>query len=243
MRYPTIPLSKADELAKLLLAGQRPAIDPAVSWTGNGAEVDIALLDVAVGRMKSAWLDFQASGEGAKPEEFEGLVAGELHRALRDYPVEALDDPGFWRYVSLAKLWWFIEEREAGPLGRGNHLTYIDGLRPAECVPLRMFLRAQAIRNDDDYHLASSMKQATDFWRSHVVRVRTGGAPPLARGLTRLQAAERMPTEELRQYAKRINRLWTNVVLDRLDDDEADRLMRELYDSRRGSVDSDAPTS
>lgn len=232
MRYPTIPLTKADELAQQFARGERPAIAPAVAWAGGGAEVDLEALERAVGAMRAQYVAFLGSGEGGQPEEFEGMVAGDLHRVLRDFPVEALDDPGFWRYVSLAELWWFIEDREEGPISRGNHMSYIDGLRPAECVPLRMFLRAQAIRDDDDYSLAFSMKRATDFWRSHVVRVRTGGAPPLARGFTRLQLDKKMPTDELRPFARRVNRLWSNVVLDRLDDSDADQLMRELYDTR-----------
>jgi hypothetical protein len=232
MRYPTIPLSKTDELAVQLAAGERPAIGSAVSWTGAGAEVDLGPLDQAVEAMRQRYVDFLGSGEGGQPEEFEGIAAGELHKALRDLPVEALDDPGFWRFVALDKLWWFIEDREEGPIGRGNHMTYVDGLRPAECVPMRMFLRAQAVGDGDDYGLASSMKRAADFWRSHVIRVRTAGAPPLARGFARLQSTERMPTDEVRRFARRVNRLWTNVVLDRLDDAEADELMRELYDTR-----------
>ncbi len=236
MRYPTISTSKADDLVRRLVSGQRPAVDAEVSWVGAGEEVDLGPLDEAVAQLKTRWLEFLGSDDGGRPEEFEGLAAGDLHRALRDLPIEALDDPGFWRYVSVARLWWFIEEREAGPISRGNHMNYIDGLRPAECVPLRMFLRAQAIQDGDDYSLASSMKQATDFWRSHVIRVRTGGAPPLARSFTRLQTEKQMPTSpELRPFARRLNRLWANVVLDRLDESDADQLMAELYETRHES--------
>ena len=48
-------------------------------------------------------------------------------------------------------------------------MTYVDGGK--ECVPFRMFLRAQAIRQEDDYSLAGALPKATDFWRSHVIRV------------------------------------------------------------------------
>ena len=30
-----------------------------------------------------------------------------------DLPIEALDDPGFWRYLSLVDFWWFVKVREA----------------------------------------------------------------------------------------------------------------------------------
>jgi len=205
-------------------------------------DTHLAPLDRAVDQLRQRYIEFIASGDGLRPEVFEGRAAGDLHTALRDLPTEVLDDPGFWRFVSLAKFWWFIVDREAVPIGRGNHMTYVDGTRPAECVPLRMFLRAQSIRDDDDYSLASSMDNATDFWRSHVIRVQTGTSPPLARSFASLQARVRMSsTPELRPFARRVNRLWSNVVINRLTEDEAAELLRELYDTRPASEpDSDA---
>lgn len=242
MRYPALSYTKADELAVKLSLGESPTVASEITWTGTGEEIDLELLDVTIEDLKTRYLAFLGSGEGEQPEVFEGLAAGDLHRALRDLPIDVLDDPGFWRYVSVAKLWWFIEAREAGPIGRGNHMTYIDGGRPTECVPLRMFLRAQAVRDGEDYSLAWSMKNATDFWRSHVIRVQTGTAPPLARSFASLQKDVRMPsTPELRPFARRLNRLWSNVVLTSLDEDEAATLLQELYDTRptSGPADSD----
>lgn len=232
MRYPTIQRTKADELARRLSAGENPAISTAISWVGTGEDVDLDPLNEATKMMQERCGELMGADPDVSPEELEGLLVGDLHLALRDMPIEALDDPGFWRFVSLDKMWWFISMRESQPISRGNHLTYIDGLKPSECVPLRMFLRAQAVQDGDDYSLAASMKRAADFWRSHIIRVRTGAAPPLARSFTRLQKDVRMPTAELRPFARRVNRLWTNVVMERLDDSEADEVMRSLYELR-----------
>ena len=235
MRYPTISRSTADEIARRLVAGENPPIGPSVSWTGAGEEIDLEHVATAFHHLEQAFAEFLADSPTSTPEEFEGIAAGQLHQALRELPIEVLDDPGFWRYLSLDKFWWFIAVREAGPLARGNHSAYIDGLRPSECVPLRMFLRAHAVGVDNDYTLASSLTRASDFWRSHVIRVRTGSAPSVARGFVRLQTEQRMPTDVLRPFAKRVNRLWSNVVLDRLDDDEADQVMRDLYEAHVAS--------
>ena len=55
----------------------------------------------------------------------------------------------------------------------------------------------------------------------------------LARSFTSLQKEVRMPsTPELRPFARRLNRLWSNVVLTRLDEDEAGALIQELYETR-----------
>ena len=86
MRYPTISTSNADDLVRRLVAGQRPAVDAEVSWVGTGDEVDLGPLDAAVTNLKTRWLEFLGSDDGGRPEEFEGLAAGDLHRALRDLP-------------------------------------------------------------------------------------------------------------------------------------------------------------
>ena len=179
---------------------------------------------------------FRQGDEADRFEVFEGRAAGRVHMAMRDLPIAVLDDPGFWRYVSLAKFWWFIKFREAKPIAAGNHMTYVDGTRPTECVPLRMFLRAQAVREGDDYSLASSMDRATDFWRSHVLRVQTASAPALARSFARLQHEKQMPTEsQLRPFARQLNRLWANVVLHGVDEAEATQLLDEIYGAGPGS--------
>ena len=238
MRYPTIPRSLTDSLVHQFLRGESPPLSASVVWSGSGDDVELGHLTLTVQQLEEMFSEFRKSNPKAKPEEFEGIAAGPLHQCLRDFPVAALDDPGFWRYVSLAMLWWFISVREEKAISRGNHMNYVDGLRPAECVPLRMFLRAQSIQDGDDYGLAASMPRAGDFWRSHIVRVRTGSAPPIARGFARLQSQVKMPTDDLRPFARRVNRLWTNVVLDRLDDVEASEVMQELYESREEQDDT-----
>lgn len=107
-------------------------------------------------------------------------------------------------------------------------MTYVDGGR--ECVPFRMYLRGQAIRSGDDYSLAGAIPKSTDFWRSHIVRVKTGTAPPLARAFAQLQAEERMVSDDVRPFAKKVNRLWTNIVFNVWDEPESDALLRQLYE-------------
>lgn len=226
MRYPVLTRSRTEALARSLAAGgPTPNWELERAWVGSGQDVDLADLERALEEMKS---QFDQRKRQATAESFEGRFSGAVHRALRDLPIEALDDPGFWRYLSLANFWWFIAEREAPAIGRGNVMTYVDGGK--ECVPFRMFLRAQSVRDGDDYELAGILPKSADFWRSHVLRVRTGTAPPLTRSFARLQADKRMVSDDLRPFARGINRLWTNVVLHTWDDDECDELLAELYD-------------
>lgn len=43
-----------------------------------------------------------------------------------------------------------------------------------------------------------------------------------------------MVSDDVRPYAKRINRLWTNVVFHDWTDDEADQLLAGMYDEMFG---------
>jgi hypothetical protein len=90
-----------------------------------------------------------------------------------------------------------------------------------------MYLRAQVVQEDQS--LASAVTRGTDFWRSHVIRVKTGSTPDLARAVTEQQRDDHMKVGPLREYAKRINRRWSNQVIHILDEDEC----RALAESER----------
>ena len=234
MRYPVLTRSRTEALAHSLVAGSTdPNWELERVWVGSGAEVDLRRLDEALDAMRQAFEGRAPKDPLSSPEGFEGQFAGMIHRELRDMPIEALDDPGFWRYLSLVHFWWFVSVREAPAIERGNVMTYVDG--GTECVPFRMFLRAQAVRDGEDYSLAGALPKSADFWRSHVLRVKTGSAPPLARSFARLQVEKRMVSDDVRPFARRINRLWSNIVFQDWDESDCDELLGELYEEMYGN--------
>lgn len=241
MRYPTIDRSQSERLARHLVAGgDTPNWALERSWLGRGNDVSLVDLETAMAEMRSAYADRSPRDPTHSPEAFEGRFSGAVHAALMDMPIEALDDPGFWRYLSLDHFWWFVAEREAPAIRRGNVMTYVDGGK--ECVPFRMFLRGQAVRSGDDYSLAGALPKAADFWRSHVLRVKTGTAPALTRSFARLHSEKQMVSDDLRAYARRVNRLWSNVVFHVWEEDECDHVLRELYEEMFGAdSSSEAP--
>ena len=242
MRYPVLTRSKTESLARRRVRDEHePNWELERDWVGSGQEIDLDPLVQVMFAMREEFEARDSKSANASPEAFEGRFAGQIHTALRDLPIETLDDPGFWRYLSLVDFWWFVAVREAPAIGRGNVMTYVDGGK--ECVPFRMFLRAQAIRDGDDYSLAGALPKSADFWRSHVIRVKTGTAPALARSFARLQIEKSMVSDDVRPFARRMNRLWSNIVFYTWDDDDCDRLLAQLYDEMYGEPDSgDDPT-
>jgi hypothetical protein len=226
MRYPVITLTKCSELAAQLASGGEPSIDLHAVWIGLGQDVDLPSIEAAAGEMIRAaqsWADRDR-------DRLEGSECIRLLEALRHVSTEVLDDRGFWRFLSLRYFWMFIAWREEEAFARGNYLKYVDAASSAEAVLPRMYLRARAVGGSPYAELAAAIPRAGDFWRSHVIRVRTGSAPPLARAFATKQRDARLMTTPLREAAKRLNRTWTNVVLHLHDDAAASQLIETIWD-------------
>ena len=224
MTYPSVSITACSEIAQLRIDGVDATVDPRVEWLGTGPAIDLADVEavaVEVEEMAREWTD-------PDRDRLEGKASASLYGALVRLPTEVLDDRGFWRFLALAYFWSFIAWREEKPFANGAHLKYLDARSNTENVLTRMYLRAQSVE-DVSGIVTASITQATDFWRSHVIRVRTGTAPPLARAFARRQATDRLTTDPLRATARRINRTWSNVVLDLYDEDEATEIVTSAW--------------
>ena len=226
MRYPTLSQSKCKELAEKLVAGAHPAIEPHAVWVGREDDIDLEPVARTANDIKREMIQW---GDRDR-DRFEGMACVRLYDALSHVPTEILDDRGFWRFLSLRYFWDFIAWREEEAFGRGNYLKYVDASTNAESVLPRMYLRAHAVGGGTYQPLTAGIPRAGDFWRSHVVRVRTGSAQSVARAFARKQMQQRLPTEPLRQAAKRLNRTWTNIVLYLYNEDEAGKLIDTIWD-------------
>lgn len=233
MRYPVLTESKLTELSPKLLEGLQPAIATEQAWVGQGEEIDLDAIADLVSTIWTALGVFTRGDDADERDVLEGQLSGTVHATLSELPIEVLDDPGLWRYLSV-RAWPFVSWRESKTFAKGgydDYHRYIDGRSPTECVLMRMYLRGSIAFADGDYALASAVPRAVDLWRSHILRVRTGTAPSLARALVAEQERDRMPTSALRPFASSVNRLWSNVVINVYDDQEAAELIAELRDS------------
>lgn len=231
MKYHSLPADRLAEHLDDLINRVHADLSGFAVITGEGAALDTGDLDAAIADIRAA-LDDRLAGNthDLDDDQFEGMMAIRLHDALATYPIETLDDPAFWAYLAAGPLWFFVRWREdPTKRKRDGYQDYLDGRVNHACVPLRMFLRAQAVADPAGSSLAAAVPRGTDFWRSHVIRVKTGGKPGLARAVAEQQRDARMSVDPLREYAKRINRRWSNQVIYVLDEDEC----RSIADSER----------
>jgi hypothetical protein len=226
MSHPAIPPAIVREHLDDLKAGEIDDLTDFATNVGDGAPIMLGEIDHAVDSIRAA-LDARLGGatDDLDVDQFEGKMAEHVYRAVSGLPIEVLDDPGFWAYLAAGRLWFFTRWRE-DPETRNTETyhVYVDGIKGDMCVPLRMFLRAKAVAEDDDFTLTSAVPAGTDFWRSHLLRVKSGGKKELARAIVAQQRDDRMTVGPLREYAKRINRRWSNQVIQTLDAAECEEI-------------------
>ena len=216
-------------------------VRPACREVGEGMTLDMTALEAARSEIESL-----LPTDGTRPDvdRIEGRASVVLYRAISDSgaDVTALDDPGFWRYVSLAHLWNFALWREPSfrsqqisldepATSRGTYEQYVDGRNFFNCVATRMYLRVKCLGGLDHDGLAWAVTRGTDFWRSHILRVKLGEHPAFVRAVVRRQAdaTTRLDTGPLREFAKQLNRSLVNIVPAMLDEDAADAMVGELW--------------
>jgi hypothetical protein len=227
MSHPSISVDVVGENLDDLKTGKVADLMRFAKQAGDGPAIDLTELERSAVEIRGDLDDHIAGKSDLDDDQFEGESAAKLHQATKDLSVEVLDDPGFWAYLATGPLWFFTKWRE-DPTKRNTETyhSYVDGTKADACVPLRMFLRAQAIELDGDYSLASAISAGVDFWRSHVLRVRTGGKRDLARAVAIEQRDDRMTVDPVREYAKRINRRWSNQVIYVLDEADCQEIAK-----------------
>lgn len=240
MRYRTLTEQDVKSFADLLLSDATRANsvfartfcaefagEAATPGRSNQPEFDYGPLGVLAESIEShVRTNVNASKE--QRELFEGAICGSLHKALANADIEMLDDSRFWHFIAVNYFTTFIGWRESDALKDGRVSTYFIAKSGVESVPLRLFLRAQVVSQDNDYSLATAIPKGTDFWRSHVLRVKTGRAADVAIAFVRMQSENPLTTKPLRSFAKLINRMWANVVPHELDQGTAKQLLEEL---------------
>ena len=199
------------------------------TWLGEGDDIDIDRISAAAAAVNEIWNENRAKTDR---DYVEGLAAPCLFNALQGVDTAVLDDPGFWRYLAVFHFWNFVCWRQSGAFKPdGKFMRSLDGVSSRNTVLTRMYLRVATAGGADYAEYAKRLTQATDFWQSHILNVRTASAPSLVRAMVAKQKDDRKKTLAIRQIAKDMTAVWTNVVLNIYDDDDAMELVDELWEA------------
>lgn len=229
MRYRALTAAQSHEIVDVLSQGDNFGVKSVALERGDGEPFDEDLLQSLLEPFKSE----MTKGDYGDAEKFEGRLAEALHELFKSVPVEVLDDRAFWRYLAVEHFWWYTAVRESEPIAKGNYRNLVDVSLPAEQIPFRLFLRTKAVDVDGDVAIAGEIAASTDFWRSHITRVRVSSAPRVARAFSiakRDDTAGNLNTTSVRKIARRLNRAWANTNLDTYSDEDAQIFLSELID-------------
>lgn len=163
-------------------------------------------------------------------QEFDRHASKAIHEAL-DLTPDILADPGFWRWLAVAKLYQVLETRHRA---RGRHAGLKNFGVTGSATSNRAFilwLRADIVydeENADPYHLSTRLS-STDFWESGIIRHRYGWAPSLARAFVEFEypnpgsgkARLAIGSENgVRMLYKRLKRLHAIISFDHMSAEE-----------------------
>ncbi len=167
--------------------------------------------------------------------------------------MEALGDVDFWTYCAAKYFWRFIVTRQLSSVLKARNQgtqplddeegqsesnipleRYLVG-RDHYQIPLRLFLRAQAVNIDDDFLSDHQITKGTDFWRSQILGVRTSAFPNWSRPIVAAQSKKKFDIETVRPLGRRVNRLRANVSPVLHDEAEATAIVTPIWIANESS--------
>jgi hypothetical protein len=221
VKYPCYPRSIGLSVLAARRSGSGLGLPPAPVYRDalrGGVEGDT---ERVLGRLKIrvSRAEAQRIAEGGfKRDEVEVSLSVPLFDELEGLPAQALGDPDFWRFLALDVLWDFVTWRHGDDAGVANF--GLDSVRRIpDCVPLRMFNRGLILSSASIEVSPVAQAGGVDFWQSHVLRVYNRFDPRIVRMMLEALADGRIPdVDVLRQVAKEIRQIRSNLILDEIDE-------------------------
>lgn len=259
MSYPTLTARQATNLVHALISSSDPDwVDVPIAEDGfvlecDGDRYDRTSVEAAAQHLREEWDTIVNSIPQFSADDLyilEVLFSAKIHAALDSLSIDHLEDKGFWRYLALFPFRWYLYAREGKSLQPQNFGGLLDsnsrqlGDEDSETESLfvnqalyRAYVIGQAIRDETDpvglYSRVNSIPRGgpvTDFWHSHVLRVRIGRIGRVAHAL--VDATSGVPESEMKEFARRmaklVTRLKSNVLLDGYHKSDVDGLIAEF---------------
>lgn len=234
MSHPVMSTADASAYLNSKRAGSLIDLDRLVKLRGNGPEIGQAFVAELLTDLASLKAKYGSGGMRSQKSanEFEAEAGQAIHERVK-LPSEALADPDFWLWLSVAHFGDIVEWRYGQPENGTGLANYGIGAR-SENLLYRLWLRADLVLDEqaaDRYHLCK--RGQIDFYRSHLFRQGYGNARNFARALLRYQyphdesAAPRLKVEQIRELVKRLRRLRANLFLEILDEQECSKVIED----------------
>jgi len=227
MRIPLMSQVEMNTYLTELRAGRN--FEPKVDFMG----AEIATLDYHIDNFLNGLLESIDLAGGKLAEPGKEKVFGDFEQRALEVCVQFFDglpdeckfEPGFWTYLSWrcadVIAWRYPVNEKKGWVdnffARYSASDFINAFIP------RLVVQGLITRGDS----ARSFR-GQDFWRSHVLRVKTGFSKEVSNGFANIAKNESVNTEDARIIAKKVRAIRSNVIFEALDKPQAEILVGEL---------------
>ena len=235
MKYPILSREATAQLTALPRKERHTELKSLVDWRGEGDDFDDSFVLDLVGRLSRLMKKVGGTPKKgtAKTMLLEAEASVLVHSVLKKYDPAITMDLDFWCYLAFSHLERFVAWRYGladGPIPEKSANNFGSGSRQENFL-FRLWCRSEMAYADshiDPYYIAR--RGAIDFWRSHVLRQAYCNVRTFTRCFVLFQypdekKAERLAISEIRELAKRIKRLRTNVVFEILAEDQIGKLL------------------
>jgi len=217
--------------------GKADVVPPVGQVRQCDVDVDKAIAQVCESIEKSV----PNQPRGLDADRHEGSWSLPLYRAFVPLGPRVLNDLGFWRSVACERIPRFVIWRDGSKKHGASKEGFGSGSSAAgfqDCVPYRMFRRGQIaalakVKSMTPEQIAGI--EGTDLWRSHVLRIRLGNSPTAAAVFLRLADERRNGkaslTDLVREAAKLVQRLSSNIVFGYLGELDVEVLIKPEFDA------------
>jgi len=230
MKIPILLQTEINQFVEALRAGQN--YEPKVASISDEAALDEVLVEKFVSDALSILKSCTGGITKTKEKKTENLELQLTDLALDFFeklPHAAKFEPGFWSYLSFRLatiIVWRYPPNEKEGWGRNFLVKHAASEFPDGFLP-RIILRGQIASGSNE---AEAFIQQ-DFWRSHILRVKTGYSQTMSQSFAEKVIRNRSLVEEQRQVAKKIRSLRSNIIFELLDKTDCDSLVDSSYNT------------
>jgi hypothetical protein len=225
-----IPTILQSELALVLEALRKSAIyDPKISYLGFDDSVDSDLVENLVSELTILFSKESKKSTKSKDKRYSAFELAATPIVLDFFcrlPHSCKFNPGFFGYLSYrirdVIVWRFPPNDSEGWsknfVASASSSEFVDGFIP------RLIIRGLIAKGSTE---AEGLIQQ-DFWRSHVLRVKTGFSQEMSQAFAEEVVESSIAVEEQRSIAKRIRSIRSNVIFELLTKVDARKIVRDL---------------
>ena len=182
---------------------------------------------------KEEWLlDSKGNKVVIDDDRVESIFSAAFHQVLTKCGIthECLLDFGFWRYITLSHLWWYVQWRQDTRAGY-SYKQYTNPKNPVLQPVVRAFNRGRLCESNGSYELAFKASKDTEFWQSAILGLVTSYWKEHTAAWVNKQFEDPLETKSFRSMAQpRVRQNRTNIFIPALSEEENKVFFDDAYD-------------